>query len=77
MSRTNRMPVSLNGGGGLVASVAGPTSGRPAVEHGAVYSMVDSGVTCYDSVQTSEAWCVAACDVLYKLTKVVVLSVSV
>ena len=63
MSGTNRMPVSLKGVGS-VPRVAGPTSGRPAVACGAVYSEVDSGVICYGSVETSEAWCVAACDVL-------------
>ena len=55
---------SLIEGVGLVAHIAGPTSGRPAVACGAVYSLVNSGMTCYGSTQTGEAWCVSECDVL-------------
>ena len=68
---------SLIEGVGLVAHAAGHTSRRPAVARGAVYSVVDSAMTCYGSTLPGEEWCITACDVFYMLTKVVVLSVSV
>ena len=57
------MPVLLKGVGSM-ARIAGPASWRPAAARGALYSVVDTRVTCYGYVDTSNAWCVVVCDVL-------------